>query len=127
MIEQGRLNVTRERHTWSKGEKRSDLRLRCEIESSGKISKLYSTEDHFHGTTLTYQVSAKKVIIKLERNLIQPRLIEIPAPGKNESREMSPVVITISENYSFPANDNVSENFSFGDKMSFSAVLNRIN
>ncbi|MBC8210685.1 MAG: hypothetical protein H8E21_06410 [Gammaproteobacteria bacterium] len=127
LIEQGRLNVTREPHTWSKGVKRSYLRLRCEKESSGKLSKLYSTEDHFHGITLTHRVSAKKVVIKLERNLVQPRLIEIRALGKNECREMSPVVTTTSENYSLPATDNVSEKFNFGDKMSFSVVLNRIN
>ena len=127
LIEQGRLNVTSEPHTWSKGIKRSYLKLRCEKESSGKLSKLYFTEDHFHGITLTHRISAQKVIIRLERNLIQPRLIEIRAQRRNECHEMSPVVTTTSENYSLSAKDDVSETFSFGDKMNFEVMLKSLN
>jgi hypothetical protein len=126
-IEHGRLNVTREPNIWSKGIKRSYLKLRCEKESSGKLSKLFSTEDHFHGITLTHRISAQKVFIKLEQNLVQPRLIEIRALGRNECREMSPVVTTTSENYSLPAKDNVSEKFRFGDRMNFEVMLNSLN
>ncbi|MFW2373270.1 MAG: hypothetical protein ACN4GM_09120 [Gammaproteobacteria bacterium] len=122
-IESGKLVATKKFNTWSKGVKRSYLKLRCHQNTTGKIEKLYSTVDYFDGLTISHQLLAGKVELTVVRNSVQPRLLEIRALSRTECKDMSPVVSTTSETYSFPANDGLSESRPFGENMIFRVVL----
>lgn len=59
-LEKGTLITTSKSKTWSKGLKRSFLRLSCK-EVKGKTVKLLSTEAHFSGLLMTHQHIGKQL------------------------------------------------------------------
>jgi len=122
-IESGRDFVSRKPHTWSKGFRRSYLQVRCQQQESGKSHKLFSTVDHFAGLLVKHKLAGDNVELTVIRSVVQPRLTEIRALGKNECRELAPVVTTASETYIFPAKDGVDKAHSFGNTMTFRVVL----
>ena len=122
-IEMGRTFVSQKPHTWSKGSKRSYLKLGCHQQESGKTQKLYSTVDHFAGLRVTHQLAGNNVELTVVRNVVQPRLVEIRALAKNKCKDLSPIVTTISESYIFPAKDGIDEARPFGENMTFRVTL----
>ncbi len=123
----GEIAVSNQAHTWSNGLQRSYLRLRCHQGESGKIEKLYSTVDHFAGFRVTQQLEGKTVKISATHSSVRPRLAEIRALPKGECVDLSPIVTTTTEVYSFPAKQAVDESLSFGKNMRFNVKLQRLN
>lgn len=123
----GEINVSNKSHTWSKGLQRSYLRLRCHQQESGKMEKLYSTVNHFAGFRVTHQLVEKNVKITATHSNIQPRLAEIRALPKGECMNLSPIVTTTTEVYSFPAKEAVDESLPFGKSMIFKVKLQPLN
>lgn len=119
----GKVLVSQKLNIWSKGVKRSYLKLRCQQLKTGKVEKLYSTADHFDGLQITHQLVEGKLELIVVRNTVQPRLVEIRALSKKECRDMSPVVSTTTETYSFPAKDGINESRPFGENMTFWANI----
>ena len=101
MLERGNILVSQELHTWSKWLKRSYLRLRCQQTETGKTQKLYSTVDHFDGLSVSHQLAGNNIELKVVHSMVKPRLAEIHALPKNECKDMSPIVTTVSQNYIF--------------------------
>jgi hypothetical protein len=126
LIERGNSIVTRKAYTWSKGLKRSYLRLRCDQQVPGKQKKLYSTVDHFAGLLVTHQLTGNTVELTVVRNLVQPCLTEIRALAMTECKELSPVVTTTTLSYSFPAEDGITETRPFGEDMTFRSTLQSV-
>jgi len=93
-IERGNVIVSKEPHTWSKGLKRSYLRLRCNQLESGKTEKLLSTVDLFAGLRVTHQLVGSNIELTVVRNIVQPRMVEIRALAKNECKDLYPAVTT---------------------------------
>lgn len=118
-IEAGKVLVSQKINIWSKGVKRSYLKLRCQQLESGKTEKLYSTADHFDGLQITHQLVEGKVELIIVRNTVQPRLAEIRGLSKKECREMSPIVRTTTETYSLAVKDGINESRPFGENMTF--------
>jgi len=123
VIERGNAIVSRKPHTWSKGLRRSYLKLRCNRLESGKTEKLYSTVDHFAGLSVTHQLVGGNIELTVVRNIVQPRTIEIRALGKSECRDLSPVVTSTTQTYHFPAEGNIHEPRPFGENMTFRVTL----
>jgi hypothetical protein len=126
LIERGNAIVTRKAYTWSRGLERSYLRLRCDLQKSGKLVKLYSTRDHFSGLRVTHQIKGDVVELTVVRTLVQPRLTEIRALALNECEDLSPIVTTTTISYSFPAQDAITETRPFGDDMTFRSTLGSV-
>lgn len=126
-VYRGEINVSNNTHTWSKGLQRSYLRLRCHPQESGKMEKLYSTVDHFAGFRVTHQLVEKNIEITATYSNVQPRLVEIRALPKGECMDLSPVVSTTTEVYSFPAKEGVDESLPFGKGMVFNVKLRPLN
>ena len=122
-IEAGKALVSQKLNIWSKGVKRSYLKLRCKQLESGKTEKLYSTVDHFDGLQITHQLVDGKVELIVVRNTVQPRLAEIRRLSKKECRDMFPIVSTTTETYSLAAKGGINESRSFGDNMTFWASI----
>jgi len=114
VVDWGKAIVTQEPHIWSKGIKRSYLKLRCHQKEPGRMEKLYSTVDYFTGLRVTHQLVGKNIELTVIRNVVQQRLAEIRALPKKECRDLSPIATTQSETYSFPAEDGVDESHPFG-------------
>jgi len=125
-IDWGRTFVSQKPHTWSKGSKRSYLKLRCHQQESGKTQKLYSTVDHFAGLLVTHQLAGGNVKLTVVRSTVQPRLVEIRALPRNECKDLSPIVNTTSETYIYTAEDGVDEARPFGKNMTFRAALRSV-
>ncbi len=122
-IEKGRAYVHEKPHTWSKGLKRSYLRLQCRQTEAGKIQKLYSTVDHFAGLRVTKQLAVDSIELTVVRDVVQPRLVEIRALAKSECKDLSPTVITTTETYSIHAKDGARESRPFGKDMTFKVTV----
>ena len=125
-IDWGRTFVSQKPHTWSKGLKRSYLKLSCKQQASGKSQKLYSTVDHFAGLLVTTQLAGDSVELTVVRNIVQPRLVEIRALAKSECKDLSPIVTKTSETYIFPAEDGIDEPRHFGENMTFRVTLRSV-
>ena len=123
MVERGRAMVSEKQRTWSKGLQRSYLRLRCNKLESGKTEKLKSTVDHFSGLRVTHKLAGGKVELTVVRTVVKPRRIEIRALDKNECKDLSPIVTTTTQTYSFTAEEGVNESHPFGENMIFRATL----
>jgi len=123
IIEQGNAVISQKLHSWNKGIKSSYLKLRCHELKSGVMQKRYTTVDHFNGLVVTHQLVENNVKLTVVRNVVQPRLIEIRALTKSECREMSPVVSTTTQVYSFHVNDSIIESSLFGENMTFQVTL----
>jgi len=113
-VESGKFFVTQKQHVWSKGLKRSYLTSRCEKLASGKTSKSLTLATHFSGMQITHQLEGNKINLTVVRNVVQPRLTEIRALGKDECKDISPDVSTVSQNYSLPATPGMNDSQIFG-------------
>lgn len=122
-VEWGAIHVSMRAHTWSKGLQTSYLKLSCHRHESGKTEKLYSIEDHFSGLRITHQLTEKNIVLTVVRKSVQPRLIEIRALSKDKCKDLSPIVTTTTETYSFPVTDGVDESNPFGENMKFRVIL----
>lgn len=125
-VEWGRTFVSHKPYTWSKGLRRSYLRLRCKADASGKVQKLYSTVDHFAGLRITHKLIGERVEVTVIRDVVQSRLAEIRAVPKGACKELAPIVTTTTETYAFPAQDESSVSQPFGEAMAFKARLQSI-
>lgn len=123
----GEINVSSQTHTWSKGLQRSYLQLRCHQQDVGKVEKLYSTVNHFAGFRVTHQLVEKNVKITATHSDIRPRLAEIRALPKGECIDLSPIVTTTTETYSFPTTEPIDQSLLFGKSMRFKVTLQRLN
>ena len=108
-LEQGIVHVSRITRTWSNCLQRSYLKMRCKSRESGKIEKLYSTEDHFHGLRVTHQLQDKQIKLTVVQTNVQPRLLEIRSVLKDECKNLAPIVTKTSETYRFSVNNNIGE------------------
>lgn len=117
--ERGTILVSEKPHSWSKGLKRSYLRLRCQQTEAEIIQKLYSTEDHFAGLRVSHQRVANNVELTVVRTDVKPRLAEIRALPKNECKELSPIVTTATQHYSFSLIDDARETWQFSEDSTF--------
>lgn len=122
----GKALVSQKMNTWSRGVKRSYLKLRCQQQKSGSTEKLYSTVDLFDGLQITHQLVGSKLELTVVRSSVQPRLLEIRALSKHECGDLSPIVTNTTESYSFSAKDGVNETRSFGELMTFRANIQTI-
>ena len=125
-VEWGKTYITPKIHTWSKGLKRTYLQLRCNQQATGKIQKSLTLVDHFSGVRITHQLVEKQVKITVVRDIVQPRLTEIRALGKDECRDISPGITTTTQSYSFPARSGTSEQRLFGEDLTFQITLQKI-
>ena len=123
ILERGNILVSQKSHTWSKGLKRSYLKLRCQQMETGKIQKLYSTVDHFDGFSVNHQLAGNYIELTVVRSTVKPRLAEIHALPKSDCKDMSPIVTTVSKDYSFPAIDGTKESRSFSEKTTFQVTI----
>lgn len=118
-FERGEILVSEKSHTWSKGLKRSYLRLRCQQTDKGAIQKRYSTVDLFAGLSVSHQLVANNVELTVVRTAVKPRLTEIHALPKGECKEMSPIVTTVTQHYSFSSIDGARETWQFSENETF--------
>ena len=118
-IYRGKILISEKHHTWSKGLKRSYLRMSCKQTESGKVRKLYSTEDHFAGLRVSHQLVANRVEITVSHTTVKPRLAEIHALPKGECKELLPVVTTVTQKYSFTSTDGARETWQFSENVTF--------
>jgi len=125
-IEQGKIMVTDKKHVWSRGLKRTYVKIRCVENSTGKIHKSYSMVDLFSGVRVTHQLDSNQIKLSVVRTTVQPRLQEIRALEKNECKDLSPIVNTISQDYTLPLNIDTNHQQAFGDKMIFQMSIHRI-
>ena len=119
IIERGKILVSQKPHTWSKGLKRSYLRLRCQQKKTGEMQKLYSTVDHFNGLSVRHQLVANNLELTVVRSAVKPRLAEIHALSKSECKDMSPIVTKVTQSYSYPAIGITKESRPFSDNITF--------
>ena len=126
IIAQGRTFVSKKPHSWSKGLKRSYLKLRCDKRESGKMQQSYSTVDYFAGLSVTHQLVENSVELTVVRDVVQSRLSEIRALTKSECKDMSPIVTTTTQTYSFSAIDGHKESLPFGENMIFRTTLQSV-
>lgn len=108
-VEAGKTFVTVKSHTWSKGLKRTYMKMQCEQAKSGEKQRLLLLEDHFGGWRLTYQLVGNDVQLSVVRNVVTSRLTEIRAVPKNECRNILPQITTSTQSYLFPAKSGKSE------------------
>jgi len=119
LLEKGIVFVSKEQHTWSKGRKSSYLKLSCQQPASGKIQKLYSTEDLFDGLRITHRLVENNIVLTVLHNIVLPRLNEIRALGKGECKNISPLVTTTSQTFRFTAKADHKASHPFGSSMVF--------
>ena len=122
-VEWGQAFVSHKQKTWSKGLKRSYLKLHCKQQESGKTQKMYSTVDHFSGLRVIHQLVEGNIDLTVVRTVVQPRLIEIRALARAECKDLSPIITTTTETYSFDVKDPGNVPRSFGENMTFRATL----
>ena len=122
-IESGTAFPSNESQAWSKGLKRSYLKLNCARSEAGKLRKNLSTEDHFAGLDVTHKIHSGKVSLKVVWQTVQPRLDEIRALSKSQCKKMTPVVTTVSETFEFALKSGLKKPRPFGDGMFFRISL----
>lgn len=119
VINRGNDYATTKKHTWSRGMKRSYLKLSCDKTAPGKMIKLFSTVDHFAGLRVTHQLVEDRIELTVVRSMVQDRRIEIHDLPKDQCDDLAPVLTTVTETYSFPAKHGTSEVRGFGETMDF--------
>lgn len=124
-LHRGKVFVTEEKHTWSKGLRRSYLKLRCEQKDTGGVRKLYSTVDLFDGLSVYHQQVENNIKLTVTRSTVKPRLAEIRALARNECKDMSPVVSEVTKSYSLPVAGS-GETLLFSDNETFKYTLQSI-
>ncbi len=125
-IEEGKSFVSQKRHTWSKGLKRSYLQLNCNPRATVDGRKLFSTVNHFNGLSITHHLEANNLKLTVVRNVVEPRLSDIRALPKDECRNISPQVNTITQTYTFPVKNATPEPRPFGENMTLKVNLQPI-
>ena len=123
VIESGKFLVSEKQRTWSKGLKRSYLKLTCHKNESGIIEKRYSNVDHFSGFSVKHRIVDNTLELIAERSSAKPRLLEIRVVPKKECKEPSPIVTTARQIYSYPATGIISESRPFDDKLTFRVTI----
>ena len=126
LIDRGNAIISHKQKTWRKGLKRSYLKLQCDLKEQGKLKKMYSTEDHFDGLRVTHQLAGNNVELTVVRTVVQPRLVEIRALARNECKDLSPVVTTTTQTYSFAAEHGLDESSPFGENIIFRVALQSV-
>lgn len=123
-LHRGKVFITEKKSTWSKGLKRSYLKLRCEQKGNDTegVRKLYSTVDLFDGLSISHQRAENKVILTVVRSAVKTRLAEIRALSRNECKDMSPIVSSVTKSYNFPA-DGSGETMLFKEDITFKYTL----
>jgi len=122
-IEMGKFFVNNKQHVWSKGVKRTYAKVSCLQQSSGKIQKTFSMLDLFSGVRIMHLLEGDKVKLTVTRNTVQPALKEIRALGKNECKNLSPIVTTTTQHYTLPAKAGANEQYAFGKNSTFNANI----
>jgi len=83
----GRSIISQKTHSWSNGLRSSYLKLSCQRQDSGKIKKLYSTEDHFAGLRVTPKLMKEKIELTVIWDQARSRLPEIRKLQKDECKD----------------------------------------
>ena len=122
VLHRGKLFITEKTDSWSKGLRRSYLKLRCEQKSPEGMLKTYSTVDLFDGLTISHQLVKNKVNLTVTLSSVKPRLIEIRALSRDECRDMSPIITSQTRAYSFAAAAS-GETLLFSDDITFKYTL----
>ena len=123
IVERGKILVSEKPHIWSKGLKRSYLKLHCQQKETGGVQKLYSTVDLFYGLSVSHQRVEDNIQLTVVRSMIKPRLAEIHALAKNECSDMSPVVSKVTQTYSYSAKATFNEQRPFSEDISFRVTI----
>ena len=118
-IERGTLITSAKRKTWTKGLKRSFLRLTCQEDAKGTVSKHFSTEDHFSGLLITHQHVGNHLQLQLTRTDVVPRATEIKQLKKQECRELAPLVTQVQAAFDLEARDVKAASLSIGEGLIF--------
>lgn len=121
-LHRGKIFITEKKDTWSKGLRRSYLKLRCEQKDAKDVQKTYSTVDHFDGLKVSHQLVKNKVKLTITRSAVKPRLDEIRALPRGECKEMLPIVTSVTQSYSFPV-DGSGETLLFSEGITFKYTL----
>ena len=123
--EGGKFFVSNNQYVWSKGTKRTYAKVRCMKKSSGQHQS-FSMLDLFSGVRITHELDGGEVKLTVVRNTVQPVLKELRSLAKDECRELSPIVTTTTQQYSFPAKTSKGIQYAFGEKYTFNVKLNEI-
>ena len=123
IVERGKILVSEKPHIWSKGLKRSYLQLRCQQRETGGMQKLYSTVDLFNGLSVSHQRVDDNLKLIVVHSMVKPRLTEIHDLAKNECKDMSPIVPTVTQTYSYPAKAVTKEQRPFSDNITFRVTI----
>lgn len=125
-VDRGRAIVSQKKYTWTKGIERSFLKLSCRQKKSGEMEKIFSTVDYFTGLKVTHQLVGTNLELNIIRIIVQPRLSEIRALPEGACKDLSPLVTTTAQTYSFPAKRDTDESRPFDEYTIFHAKLQPI-
>lgn len=125
-LEKGSLITSGKSKTWSKGLKRSFLRLSCK-EVKGKTVKLLSTEDHFSGLLITHQHIGNQLHFKLSRTVVSPRAKEISQLKLRECLDMAPIVVPFQVAFNIEAKVVKGAILPLQDNVAFRYSIYRLN
>ena len=125
-IDWGRSVVQKKTFTWSNGMKRSYLKLDCEAADDMAVKKIYSTVDYFSGLKVTHMLEGDKLKLVVTRNTVRARYHEIRSLEKNQCKNLSPILDSVTETYHLPARADASFSQAFGEDMIFKASLVQI-
>ena len=123
VLVRGNDYVTEEMGVWSNGHVHSYLKLRCDKDKAGRPVKLFSTVGLFDGVRLTHRLVGDQIEINVLRSKVKNRRVEIHSLGKKECSNLSPIVTTVTQFYTYPARIGATENRAFGDAMSFGLTI----
>ena len=119
VLKHGNDYVTSRRGVWDSGHTHSYLKLRCEQDKSGRPVKMFSTVGHFDGVRLTHRLIGDQIEVNVLWSKVKNRRIEIHDLGKKECANLSPIVTTITQSYTYPARTGPGDNRAFGNNMTF--------
>ena len=123
VLQRGSDYVTSRPGVWNSGQTHSYLKLQCEKNKSGKLVKLFSTVTHFDGVRLTHRLVGDQIEVNVLWSEVKNRRAEIHKLGENECSSLSPIVTTITQSYTFPANIGVVDIQPFGETMNFKLAI----
>ncbi|HAD09833.1 MAG TPA: hypothetical protein DCF62_10145 [Porticoccaceae bacterium] len=119
VLERGNDYVTKRLSVWNGGHTHSYLKLRCEQDKSGRPVKMFSTVGHFDGVRLTHRLIGDQIEVNVLWSKVKNRRIEIHNLGKKECADLSPIVTTITQSYTYPARTGPGDSRAFGNGMTF--------
>jgi len=117
IVTRGFTYISAKKKTWSSGLQTSYLKLTCRSDKSGRVEKLFSTVSYFAGVKVIHQIVENKAQLSIVRTMVKPRLAEIRALKKAESKELHPIVTTTSESYQLSISATSKEHLPFGSDM----------